>query len=134
MTTCGCKTPDSWTTNAVMCATCPHRPMPGECKQACQLDGESIVLRVMGAKTCPIGRHLDADGTLEWAGLRWNGVPYPLHLALRVGWVRRLWGFGLRRPLPECGCYAPLKDWWENSRLRRMIGTFRGVQHGRVQR
>ena len=131
---CGCKTPESWTTNAVMCATCVHRPVADEPLQACQLDGQSIVLRVTGQDLCPIGRHVGEDGTLEWAGLRWNGVPYPLHLAMRFRWLRRMWGFGLRAPLPECGCYAPLKEWWGNSRMRRMIERFRGVQHGRAQR
>ena len=31
--------------------------------------------RVAGLEPCPLGRHLNADGTLTWMGLEWEGPP-----------------------------------------------------------
>ncbi len=114
---CGCQITDAHRTNAVMCATCRYRPEPGPA-QACGVDGCSIALRVMGREPCPIGRHADADGVCRIDGVEFIGVPFYIQWLVRSRLGRWFYGVQLAKPLPECGCYAPLKRWWNQLRGR----------------
>ena len=104
---CGCSKPDpSLLLSAAMCGACCSLDRPG--MVVCTIDGKPSLSR-----PCPIGKH-DRDGKIEWMGLEWYGMPYPIRWAYRRAWFRRL--LGLKNPrlanLPAngCGCYVGLKD------------------------
>lgn len=98
-------------TDAAMCAACPSAGWPADRPGSlsfCTVDCKPTA--PTRNQPCPKGRHSDEDGTVEWFGLRWYGVPIPIRAYLRVrGW--------LSRPLAGCGCVKVLKDWYAN-RLR----------------
>lgn len=53
-----------------------------------------------------------ADGFVRWLGVRWNGLPWPLRIALWACYRKRGWTWAKVRALPGCGCIARLKAIW----------------------
>jgi len=108
---CGCTGTNSACSRkaakAAMCETClfgtggQTRYGPGVV--ACSIDGKPISVAM--TRPCPRGRHPDADGVIRWAGVRWQGVPMPLRVVLRLWHPRHP---RLRR-WDGCGCVVILK-------------------------
>lgn len=146
---CGCGNrksvapPDSrrLRTLAFMCVTCPHLTgHPEDPATNCGVSGQPVYLTVRGMASCPIGRHPDKDGVVEWAGLDWIGHPAPLAWLYRWRWWRRRlteWHEGpepppLSGPLMGCGCWLQGKLAWMAARRwwKRVRGRPSGARRG----
>lgn len=99
---CGMSMDDRTATALVMCVVCEHRKGS---VTVCTIDGKPMMSR-----PCPIERHPDEDGLVEWAGDQWAGVPSPLRRAGCLGsWRRRLGSIASGidwAGLPGCGRVA----------------------------
>ena len=97
-------------TAEIVCLLCPHSG--GAEGRACRLDGRQLV-HVTLNRSCPKGKHPDADGRVRWLGVLWRGVPWPLRWRLPKG----------VKP-PGCGCLDALKRLSERclSGCQRLIG------------
>ena len=115
---------------ALMCLTCRERG------DVCGVDGVSIRLRILGKECapCPLGRHPDKDGLVLWRDCEWVGPPFIHRWLIRRRWFRRLVGGGknLTGPMAGCGCYAPLKRWWESYTSAHKGGSHGDVSDGRT--
>ena len=104
---CGCAADtDKMRTRAIMCETCVH-PLRNERWSALTCNGKPVQAYILGAESCPRGRHPDDKGMVTWLRIRWYGAPFPLR------YVCRFW---LTKQAAGCGCIARLKDGWTKAR------------------
>jgi hypothetical protein len=117
-----------------MCATCPHAirgqglTVEGAAIACGAVDPPTdIVHHILGDEPCPDRRHPDGDGALEWAGLEWYGVPFPIRVWLKRTHPKHPEGFA------GCGCIRPLKDIYSAMKAALARAIRHAQRHQRTQ-
>ena len=102
---------------AAICRVCPEGERRGFGVVACTVSGRRIEEHLYGVP-CPADHHPDAEGIVNWLGIRWYGVPWPV----------RVWTRFTHRSKPRlnswrgCGCIKRAKDLYSS--------VFGGSDHG----
>lgn len=129
---CGCGgNPSAAKINAGVCLACGDAAAG---LTVCSIDGQPLTAHAMRG-SCPAGRHLSKQGTVQWLGIRWYGLPWPIKAACRWFLGRLVLGGGSVLAVADtgCGCTVRLKHAWAIRHARRQpiaLGHANGAADG----